>query len=100
MSSEKATLESLTRTCLLIGGLGFLLFLGVSILLSRWAVRPVERAWKQQRQFVADASHELKTPLTVISTTAELLRGPQEDRDRERLLGGILTMTRQMSRLV
>ena len=100
ISSERATLNGLVKSCLAIGALSFLCFLGISVALSRWAVRPVEQMWQQQRQFVADASHELKTPLTVISTTAELLRGPQEDRDRERLLGGILTMTRQMSRLV
>lgn len=101
MSSEKATLESLTRTCLLIGGLGFLLFLGVSILLSRWAVRPVERAWKQQRQFVADASHELKTPLTVIMTSAELAQSPDYGREeRQRFLAAILTMSRQMKGLI
>ena len=101
MSSEKATLESLTRTCILIGGLGFLLFLGVSILLSRWAVRPVERAWKQQRQFVADASHELKTPLTVIMTSAELAQSPDYGREeRQRFLAAILTMSRQMKGLI
>ncbi|MFQ7853914.1 MAG: hypothetical protein ACLRIS_00935 [Flavonifractor plautii] len=40
---ERATLDGLRRTCLLIGGLSFLAFLWVSVLLSKWAVRPVER---------------------------------------------------------
>ena len=43
-------------------------------LLSGLAVRPMARAWDMQRQFVADASHDLKTPLTVILSNSELLK--------------------------
>ena len=38
----------------------------ISIRLAKMAVAPVEKAWEQQKQFLADASHDLKTPLTVI----------------------------------
>ena len=101
ISSEQATLEGLVRTCLLIGGCSFLAFLWISILLSRWAVRPVDAAWKRQRQFVAAASHELKTPLTVILTNAELLQDPDYDEGtRSLFLSNILTMSRQMRRLI
>lgn len=101
ISSERATLDNLTNHCLLVGGLSFLAFLGGSILLSGWAVRPVERAWKQQRQFIADASHELKTPLSVIMTNAELAQEPcHDERNRQKFLAGILTMSEQMKTLI
>ena len=101
ISSEQATITSLIRTSALVGILSFLVFLGISFLLARWAVRPVERAWEQQRQFVADASHELKTPLTVITTNAELLKAPDcSETERERFAGSILTMSGQMRGLV
>lgn len=41
--------------------------------LSALAIRPVQRSWDQQKQFVADASHEIKTPLTIILANADIL---------------------------
>ena len=101
ISSEIATLRSLLKTCALIGGASFALFFAVSLLLAKWAVKPVDAAWRQQRQFVADASHELKTPLTVIMTNAELLQQPEySGEERSRFSDNILTMSRQMRTLV
>ena len=81
MSMEQATLQEIMGSYLQIGLAALLLLLGVSILLARWATRPVAKAWQQQRQFLSDASHELKTPLTVILSNAELLEAaPLEDR--------------------
>ena len=101
VSGEVRTLNGLLRSCLLICGGAFFAFLALSILLARWAVGPVERAWVQQRQFVADANHELKTPLTVILTDAELLQAPENTGpERERLARDIGTVSRQMKELV
>ena len=101
MSSEQSTLNGLVHTCGIIGGVSLLAFLFISIFLARWAVRPVEKAWDQQRQFVADASHELKTPLTVILTNAEMMQDPAcSGEARGRCAESILTMSRQMRGLV
>jgi len=100
MSSERNTLDNLQRTCVAIGVLSFTAFLAIAVFLSRWMTRPVEEAWRQQRQFVADASHELKTPLTVIMANAELMHGTDNDVEKHRFAGNILTVSRQMRTLV
>ena len=69
------------RNSLLLGLALLPVFLAFSWLLAGLIVRPVRRAWEQQAQFVADASHELKTPLTVILSNTEMILAdcPQED---------------------
>lgn len=80
-SVELSTMKNLAGSYVKIGLAALAVLLGAAVVLAGWAIRPVERAWKQQRQFLSDASHELKTPLTVILSNAELLEGvPLEER--------------------
>lgn len=72
--NELQMLEQLLYISLLVAGGTSVFLLGFSVLFSFWAVKPVKRAFEKQRQFVADASHELKTPLTIISANADVLQ--------------------------
>lgn len=73
---------SVSQLLLILGSIGLvsiLLLLCLSYYLSGRAIKPLENSWKQQQQFIHDASHELKTPLAVISTNIEAIRGCPED---------------------
>ena len=65
--------------------------------LSRWAVEPVRVAFDKQKRFVADASHELKTPLAVISANLDVLTG---ETGENKWIGYIRGEIKRMSKLV
>ncbi|MBQ8383159.1 MAG: HAMP domain-containing histidine kinase [Clostridia bacterium] len=73
---------SINQLLLILGSIGavaIILLLCLCYYLSGRAIKPLEESWKQQQQFVHDASHELKTPLAVISTNIEAIRGCPDD---------------------
>lgn len=110
--ADAMTLDMM-KTLMGIGaGIWFCFFL-VSCGLSRWMVRPIRESIQREKQFVADASHELKTPLTIIMTNSELLSGKCGESegeapvngwgrsgDEERWLGNIRQEAGQMKKLV
>lgn len=102
---------SLVRWMTVLGaGLGVVIAVPAGLFLSRRAMRPINAAFEQQRMFVADASHELLTPLTLIRANAELaqmdptakievvmpeLHGILEEVDRtDRLVDDLLMLAR------
>lgn len=78
-SWERASVWSLALSVLPVGVLALAAFFAISLLLSGLVLKPVEEAWLQQKRFVADASHELKTPITVILTNAGILLSHRAD---------------------
>lgn len=67
--------DEMIRTLAVIYGGALLLTLLSSVLLTERALRPARLAFIRQRQFATAASHELKTPLAVIRSEAELASG-------------------------
>jgi len=65
--------------------------------MARRAVRPVQEAFERQRSFIADASHELKTPLTLIRADAEVLQRGTTNLDDRELADDVLAETDRMS---
>lgn len=59
--------------------IGIACYFVISLSLAKIALKPVEDSWSKQRQFVADASHELKTPLSVIMANTEIIASHQDE---------------------
>ena len=73
-TSDQGLLNNLFRTTVIIGILMLIVLLVILIFLSRWITAPVQQAFKRQKQFVSDAGHELKTPIAVLTTNADILQ--------------------------
>ena len=56
-----------------IGVGAIIIFYIIAVILSFWLVKPVSETFEKQKLFISNASHELKTPLAVISTNADVL---------------------------
>jgi signal transduction histidine kinase len=102
--SRQAVTETVERLIfvLALSGLGALVLAAAGgFFMSRRAMRPVQEAFGRQRTFIADASHELKTPLTLIRADAEVLsRGiddPDKATDNRELVDDLLGETDRMS---
>ncbi|MGG1613568.1 sensor histidine kinase [Paenibacillus sp. FSL K6-2441] len=79
VTEMNSTLNQLLMTLLFVGISTLIVILGVSFYFANRAIKPIQGAWEKQKQFVADASHELKTPLSIIHANCDALVASQED---------------------
>ena len=68
--------------------------------IAQRAVRPIQEAFDRQRTFIADASHELKTPLTLMRIDAEMLAQDPTQTDARELAEELVAETDHMSAVV
>ncbi|MGN1097122.1 MAG: sensor histidine kinase [Christensenellales bacterium] len=71
-AKQKQTANDFLESSLLISFIGLAAVFILVLFLSKRAVKPIADSYERQKQFITDASHELKTPLTIISANNEL----------------------------
>ncbi len=71
--SISSSLNTTILVSLLVFTLAMIAFFFISERLAELSIKPVRNAWEQQKQFIADASHDLKTPITVILANNDIL---------------------------
>ncbi|PRR83564.1 sensor histidine kinase [Clostridium vincentii] len=101
-SMYEDTMDRLIITCIVIGTISIALLFLVSIVIVNKSIKPVEEAYESQKRFIADASHELKTPLAVVKTNIEVLKANEEDtiKNQKKWVDYISFQTDRMAKLV
>lgn len=90
-------MSTLFQNTLLFGGIAIILLIMPSVYFAHRIVKPLENNYLKQKQFISDASHELKTPLAVIGTNAEML---EREFGESKWLNNIRYESRLMGELV
>lgn len=99
---QQSLLSGLLRSFVAVGALSLIALLFISIYLTNKSIKPIKDTFEKQKQFIADASHELKTPLTIIKTnTSLILSEPKETIEKQRKwIDYISSQADRMSELV
>ena len=96
-STEINKLKLVIISSILLLIIGIMLAYILSKKIATLIVQPVAQTFNKQREFISDASHELKTPLAVISANADVLEG---DIGKNKWLSYIQKETDNMSKLI
>ncbi len=102
ITDSSNTLTRLLFTFVFVGvAVLFILFV-VSLYFANRSIRPVEDSWQKQKQFIADASHELKTPLAIITANIDALlaNADQTVNSQQKWIGYIQFQVGRISKLL
>jgi signal transduction histidine kinase len=94
------TISDLTRVLLTAGSFGLLALGAIAAVLVRRSLSPIRQALRRQRDFVADAAHELRTPVTILRTAAELGLESGNSIEQQAALEQALAESTHLARLV
>ncbi len=102
LGDQEQVLRRVLTGLLLLGGTGALLLGAGGWWLAGRSLIPLQRSWTQQREFVANAGHELRAPLTLLRASAEvaLRRAMPGQEEQREVLGEVLRECDHMARLV
>jgi len=95
-------LFQLFKTLILIGFISLIILLLISIYLTNKSIIPIKETFEKQKQFIADASHELKTPLAIIKTNTSLILSHPDStiKSQSKWINYINSQTDRMSELI
>jgi two-component system sensor histidine kinase CiaH len=79
ITSQQAIITNLVYTFLGVASFMLIIIFFISKFFANRAIKPVKEAFDKQKQFIADASHELKTPLSIIDTNVDVLLSNGDD---------------------
>lgn len=96
-STSKTKLLYSLKTSIIIFTLLEIIIIFVSLKLTSWIIKPVIESFNKQKQFITDASHELKTPITVIMANAEAL---EKEPEETKWLNNIKSESERMNGLI
>ena len=101
VAADRVELESRYASLIEVFGaaalVALLLVAGGGYVLVRQSTAPIERSMNQMRRFMADAAHELRTPVTLLRTRAEVALG--EERDARRDADTLHAVVREVERV-
>ncbi|MEB9894073.1 histidine kinase dimerization/phospho-acceptor domain-containing protein [Bacillus cereus] len=96
------TLMELLTTLVIVGLMMLFVIFAISLFFANRSIAPIAETWEKQKQFFADVSHELKTPLAIINANSDALLANEGEtiRSQRKWLDYIKSQTDRMGKLV